>query len=137
MAPIVLRRRRARPPRMATGGAAVAELTVPLRAARRELMDVRAGPPTRPAPTRDEAILRYAAAYAAASERGERAPLAAVRAIVPPATADPAAFAKRVIAEARRRDLLTSHGRGRPGGELTPKALDLMQRGQAAAHHPV
>ena len=137
MAPIVLRRGRSRPPRVATGGAAVVELTAPLRAARRELMDVRAGPPTRPAPTRDEAILRYAAAYAAASERGERAPLAAVRAIAPPATADPAAFAKRVIAEARRRDLLTSHGRGRPGGELTPKALDLMQRGQAAAHHPV
>jgi hypothetical protein len=47
---------------------------------------------------------------------------------VPPATQDPAAYAKRVIAEARRRGLLTSHGRGRAQGELTPKALDLLER---------
>jgi hypothetical protein len=76
----------------------------------------------------DEAFLRYAAAYADASERGDPAPMAAVRAVVPPVTKDPAGYAKRMIAEARRRDLLTSHGRGRARGELTPKALDLMQR---------
>ena len=46
----------------------------------------------------------------------------------PPGTKDPAAYAKRIIAEARRRDLLTSHGRGTARGELTPKALDVMER---------
>jgi hypothetical protein len=61
--------------------------------------------------------------------------MAAVRAIVPPGTKDPAAYAKRIIAEARRRDLLTSHGRGTARGELTPKALDLMQLRDAATHH--
>jgi len=80
--------------------------------------------PARP----DEAFLRYAAAYADASQRGDPAPMAAVRAVVPSVTKDPAGYAKRMIAEARRRDLLTSHGRGRAGGELTPKALELLQR---------
>ena len=54
--------------------------------------------------------------------------MAAVRAIAPPGTKDPAAYAKRIIAEARRRDLLTSHGRGTARGELTPKALDVIER---------
>lgn len=53
--------------------------------------------------------------------------MAAVRAIVPPTTKDPAAYAKRIIAEARRRGPLTSHGRGEAQGELTPKALELME----------
>jgi hypothetical protein len=104
------------------------ELIEPLRSARRELIDAQPARPTRSTATRDETIVRYAAAYAAASQRGDRAPMAAVRAIVPPTTKDPAGYAKRIIAEARRRDLLTSHGRGKAQGELTPKALDLMER---------
>jgi hypothetical protein len=136
MAPIALRRGRSGRPRVATGGAAVAELTEPLRSARRELIDSRPARLAGPAPTRDETIVGYAAAYAASSHRGERAPLQAVRAIVPLETPDPAAYAKRIIAEARRRDLLTSHGRGRAGGELTPKALALLERAHVASHHP-
>ena len=81
-------------------------------------------------------ILWYAAAYADASQRGAPVPMAAVRAIVPPLTQDPAGYAKRMIAEARRRDLLTSHGRGRAGGELTPKALELLNRSTANRTHP-
>jgi hypothetical protein len=57
--------------------------------------------------------------------------MAAVRAIVPPLTQDRARYAKRIIAEARRRDLLTSHGRGKARGELTPKALELMNHSTA------
>lgn len=134
MVPIAVRRRGSRPPRVAHVMPRE-DLTEPLRSARRELIDARPAPPTRPTPTREETIVRYAAAYAAASQRGERAPMAAVRAIVPPGTKDPAAYAKRIIAEARRRDLLTSHGRGTARGELTPKALDLMQLRDAATHH--
>jgi hypothetical protein len=132
MAPIAVRRRRSRPVRAAAGRAAVAELIDPLRSARRELIDAQPAPPPRPAPTRDETIVAYAAAYAAASARGDRAPMAAVRALVPATVADPAAFAKRVIAEARRRDLLTSHGRGHARGELTPKALALVEHAPVA-----
>ncbi len=134
MVPIAVRRRGSRPPRVAHVRARQ-DLIEPLRSARRELIDARPVPSTPPTPTRDETVVRYAAAYAAASQRGERAPMAAVRAIVPPGTEDPAAYAKRIIAEARRRDLLTSHGRGTARGELTPKALDLMQLGDAATHH--
>ena len=100
--------------------------------ARRELTEPQPARSTRPAATPDEAILRYAAAYARASERGDRAPLAAVRAIVPAITENPAGYAKRMIAEARRRDLLTSHGRGQARGELTPKALELMKHSPAS-----
>jgi hypothetical protein len=89
-------------------------------------------PPARPA----EVVLWYAAAYADASQRGAPVPMAAVRAIVPPLTQDPAGYAKRMIAEARRRDLLTSYGRGRAGGELTPRALELMNRSTARRSHP-
>jgi hypothetical protein len=83
----------------------------------------------------DDVILQYAAAYADACQRGAPVPMAAVRAIVPPLTQDPAGYAKRMIAEARRRDLLTSHGRGRSGGELTPRALELMSRSPANRTH--
>ncbi len=130
MVPIALRRGRSRSPRAVM---ARAELIDPLRSARRELIDSQPARPTRSTATREEAILRCAATYAAASQRGDRAPMAAVRAVVPPATKDPAAYAKRIIAEARRRGLLTSHGRGRAQGELTPKALDLLERAGAGA----
>ena len=146
MVPIALRQGRSRSPRVAAGvtGATTRrasdikvvardELIDPLRSARRELIDSQPAHPTRSTATRAEAILHCAAAYAAASQRGDRAPMAAVRAIVPPATKDPAAYAKRIIAEARRRGLLTSHGRGKAGGELTPKALDLMERAGGGA----
>ncbi len=139
--PIAVRRGRSRRPRVVAGVATAAtrrasntrviagqELIDPLRSARRELIDAQPDRRTRSTATRDETIVRYAAAYAAASQRGDRAPMAAVRAIVPPTTKDPAGYAKRIIAEARRRDLLTSHGRGKAQGELTPKALDLMER---------
>lgn len=139
--PIAVRRGRPRSPRVAAGvtGAttrpasnskvmAREKLIDPLRSARRELIDPQPARPTHSSATREEAILRCAATYAAASQRGDRAPMAAVRAIVPPTTKDPAACAKRIIAEARRRGLLTSHGRGKAQGELTPKALDLMER---------
>ena len=141
MLPIAVRRGRSRRPRVVAGVAtaptrrasntrviARQELIEPLRSARRELIDAQPDRPARSTATRDETIVRYAAAYAAASQRGDRAPMAAVRAIVPPTTKDPAGYAKRIIAEARRRDLLTSHGRGKAQGELTPKALDLMER---------
>jgi hypothetical protein len=75
---------------------------------------------------RDDEILHAAAVYAEASTRGDRAPMAAVRASIPPSTPDAAALAKRLIAQARRRGLLTSHGRGNARGELTPKALELL-----------
>jgi hypothetical protein len=91
---------------------------------------------THPTARPDEAILRYAAAYADASQRGDPVPMAAVRAIVPPFIQDPAGYARRLIAEARRRDLLTSHGRGRARGELTPRALELMNRPTASPTHP-
>jgi hypothetical protein len=84
----------------------------------------------------DKVILWYAAAYADASQRGDPVPMAAVRAIVPPLTQDPAGYAKRMIAEARRRDLLTSHGRGRARGELTPRALELMNHSTASRTPP-
>lgn len=145
MVPIAVRRGWSRPPRAAAGVALAAtprasntglvtgyELIEPLRSARRELIDPQPARPTRSTAARDEAIVGYAAAYAAASQRGDRAPMAAVRAIVPPTTKDPAGYAKRIIAEARRRDLLTSHGRGKAQGELTPKALHLMERSSVA-----
>jgi hypothetical protein len=146
MVPIAVRRGRPRSRRVAAGvtGAttrrasnirvtAREELIDPLRSARRELIDSQPARPTRSTATLEEAILRCAATYAAASQRGDRAPMAAVRAIVPPTTKDPAAYAKRTIAEARRRGLLTSHGRGKAQGELTPKALDLMERAGGGA----
>jgi hypothetical protein len=101
-----------------------------------DVVEARPARSTRPTARPDEMILRYAAAYADASGRGAPVPMAAVRAIVSPLTQDRAGYAKRMIAEARRRDLLTSHGRGRAGGELTPKALELMNRSTANRTHP-
>jgi hypothetical protein len=101
-----------------------------------DMVEARPARSTRPRARPDEAILHYAAAYADASQRGAPVPMAAVRAIVSPLTHDPAGYAKRMIAEARRRDLLTSHGRGRAGGELTPRALELMNRSTTNRTHP-
>jgi hypothetical protein len=95
--------------------------------ATRDVVAARPPRPARPPAARDDEILRCAAAYAEASRRGDAAPMAAVRAIVPAGTADPAAHAKRAIAAARRRGLLTSRGRGKAGGELTPKAVELLR----------
>jgi len=101
-----------------------------------DVVEARPARSTHPTARPDEVILlHYAAAYADASQRGAP-PMAAVRAIVSPLTQDPAGYAKRIIAEARRRDLLTSHGRGRAGGELTPRALELMNRSTANRTHP-
>jgi hypothetical protein len=112
------------------------ELIEALTPANHELTEPQPARSTRPTATPDEAILRYAAAYAHASQRGDPAPMAAVRAIIPPITKNPAGYAKRMIAEARRRDLLTSHGRGKARGELTPKALELMKHSAASRARP-
>jgi hypothetical protein len=82
----------------------------------------------------DRELVRYAAAYAAACREGNPAPILAVTAIVPPTTNEPAAYSKRMVAEARRRGLLTSHGRGKPGGELTAQAKALL--GDSAPQSP-
>ena len=57
--------------------------------------------------------------------------MAAVRAIVPPTTKDPAAYAKRIIAEARRRGLLTSHGRGKAQGRTHTEGARTHGSGEA------
>ena len=75
----------------------------------------------------DRALARYAAAYAAACREGNPAPILAVTALVSPTTDDPTGHSKRMIAEARRRDLLTSLGPGKPGGELTARAKALLE----------
>lgn len=87
-----------------------------------------------PAEASDVEVARYAATYAAACRAGNPAPVIAVTAIVPPTTEDPAAYSKRMIAEARRRGLLTSHGRGKPGGQLTARSKRLLR--QSARDHP-
>lgn len=85
----------------------------------------RPGPP----PADDEEILRYARAYAEAFQRGDRAPMAAVVAIVPLNSRNPDAYAKKAIHQARHeRGLLTSYGQGKAGGELTPKAKALLKK---------
>jgi hypothetical protein len=75
----------------------------------------------------DRVLVRYAAAYAAACREGNPAPILAVTALVSPTTDDPAAHSTRMIAEARRRGLLTSPGRGNRGGELTERANALLE----------
>src|SRR5436305_9066826 len=55
----------------------------------------------------DRALLRYAAAYAAACRERDSHPIRAVTALVSPTTDDPIAYSYRMVAEARRRDLLT------------------------------
>ena len=103
------------------------DLVEALMPAKRELTESHPTRSARPTATPDEEILPFAAAYADASQRGDSAPMAAVRAIVPPITTEPAGYARRMIAQARRRGLLTSHGRGKACGELTAKALKLME----------
>jgi hypothetical protein len=75
----------------------------------------------------DRALLRYAAAYAAACHEGDPHPIRAVTALVSPTTDDPIAYSYRMIAEARRRDLLTCPGPGTAGDELTARAKALME----------
>jgi hypothetical protein len=73
----------------------------------------------------DQIILAYASAYAAAWQRGDSDPMAAVVGIIPPTTPDPATYASEVVAEARRRHLLT----GPPSDvevKLSARALRLL-----------
>jgi hypothetical protein len=112
------------------------ELVEALTPAKREVTESHSTRPARRTATPDEDILPFAAAYAYASQRGDSAPMAAVRAIVPPITTEPAVYARRMIAQARRRGLLTSHGRGKARGQLTPKALKLMEHSAASGPAP-
>jgi hypothetical protein len=73
----------------------------------------------------DAAIVRYAAAYAEAADRGHPAPIAAVAAIVPPTAADADAYAREAIDESWRRDLLTRNGAG-DVARLTDRARELL-----------
>ena len=75
----------------------------------------------------DQELVPYAAAYAAAARSGNPAPILAATALVPPTTDEPAAHVERMVAEARHRGLLTSHGPGKPGGELTARARALLR----------
>jgi len=82
---------------------------------------------TPPSAASDLELARYAATYAAACRSGNPAPILAVSAVAP-TTEDPAGYSKRLIAEARRRGLLTSYGGGKPGGELTAQSKILLRR---------
>jgi hypothetical protein len=74
----------------------------------------------------DRELVRCAAVYSAACRAGNPAPILAVTAMMSPAADEPAAYSKQMVAEARRRGLLTSHRRGMPGGELTARARALL-----------
>jgi hypothetical protein len=139
--PVAVRRRRApaHPIAPRAMGAPIAANGRPVNGVASAAGDVVAVRPlrsARPPAARDDEILRLAAAYADASRHGDSAPMAAVRAIVPAGTVDPAGHARRAIAAARRRGLLTSRGRGRAGGELTPKAVELLRERAAAVSAP-
>ena len=88
---------------------------------------------TPPSAASDLELARYAAAYTAACRAGNPAPILAVSAVAAPTTDDPAGYSTRLIAEARRRGLLTSHGGGKPGGELTAQSKILLRK---APNHP-
>jgi hypothetical protein len=81
----------------------------------------------------DLELARYAAAYTAACRSGNPAPILAVSAVAGPTTEDAAGYSKRLIAEARRRGLLTSDGGGKAGGELTAQSKILLRK---ARNHP-
>jgi hypothetical protein len=75
----------------------------------------------------DHELARYAALYAAACRAGNPAPILAVTETLPPTIDEPATHASQIVAEARRRGLLTSHDPGKPGrGELTGRARQLL-----------
>jgi Rho termination factor-like protein len=76
----------------------------------------------------DLELVRFAAAYTAACRSGNPAPIVAASAIAPPTTEDPARYSKQMIAEARRRGLLTSNGGRKPGGELTARSKILLRQ---------
>ncbi len=76
----------------------------------------------------DLEVARHAAMYVAACRAGNPAPIIAVSATVSPTTEDPAGYSKRMVAEARRRGLLTSDGRGKPGGQLTARSKILLRQ---------
>jgi len=92
------------------------------------------GAGTAAAEASDLELARYAAAYAAACRSGNPAPVLALSAIVPRTTEDPAGYSKQKIAEARRRGLLTTHGRGKAGGELTAQSKIVLRHW--ARDHP-
>jgi hypothetical protein len=81
----------------------------------------------------DLELARYAAAYTAACRSGNPAPILAVSAVAGPTTEDPAGYSQRLIAEARRRGLLTGDGGGKAGGELTAQSKVLLRK---ARNHP-
>jgi hypothetical protein len=83
---------------------------------------------TPPSAASDLELARYAAAYTAACRSGNPAPILAVSAVAAPTTDDPAGYSTRLIAEARRRGLLTSQGGGKPGGELTAQSKILLRK---------
>ena len=76
----------------------------------------------------DLELVRFAATYAAACRSGNPAPILAASVIAPPTTEDPARYSKQMIAEARRRGLLTSNGGRKPGGELTARSKILLRQ---------
>lgn len=73
-------------------------------------------------------LARYAAAYAAACRSSNPDPILAVSAIAPPTAEDPARYSKEMVAEARRRGLLTGNGGGEPRGELTARSKILLRQ---------
>jgi hypothetical protein len=75
----------------------------------------------------DRELARYAALYAAACRAGNPAPILAVTETIAPTIDEPATYSSQMVAEARRRGLLTSHIPGKPGrGELTARAKALL-----------
>jgi hypothetical protein len=97
------------------------------RMSRDELIDVLSPTAGSAAESLDRALVRYAAAYAAACREGNPEPILAVTAVVSPTSADAAAHSERMIAEARRRGLLTTAGKGQRGGELTARGEALLE----------
>jgi hypothetical protein len=79
----------------------------------------------------DRELVHYAAVYAAACRAGNPAPILAVTEAVSPTTEEPGAYSSHMVAEARRRGLLTRHGAGKPGGELTARAKALLSEAES------
>ena len=79
-----------------------------------------------PSPS-DHELALYAAAYVAAARVGNPAPILAATALVSPTIDEPALHVERMVAEARRRGLLTSHGPGKCCGELTARGRALLR----------
>jgi len=84
----------------------------------------------------DRELVHYAAVYAAACRAGNPAPILAVAATVSPTTGESGAYSSQMVAEARRRGLLTSHGDGKPGGELTARAKALLSEAESPSPGP-